>query len=389
MDKTFKPTVDWMTAKYAEMNDTLFNGKLGGCSFKIFTTGRGSEGGVLGWFKIGNRNIRVNRYTRVMFVNNGEKTRINRENFVSLCNPIIELNGNYTGTEYGFLATLVHEMCHYYTYMDGWCPKQCHGREFKNIGSVVSARSKGMFTIQRLATAEEMSQLELSDEMKAKREKRLTNKKSSMYAVFRFMTNGDIQLTTTSSKAVIQMIVQTYMHKDVIKVLVSNDSGLIELLFNNKYTINFRGWRFWHVNGKDWMNELDNFEFEEYVNPFFGENKPKNGETTLSIHHNQPKKRERTIFSIRTSNGVYETEYSSVDDLFNKLRERFPKMSGEAITKLINNKANHKTITENMVGTRKIIMEVIKEFIRNNSDDDSVAINPDMNLGVMSPLDDA
>ena len=42
-----------------------------------------------------------------------------------------------------------------------------------------------------------------------------------------------------------------------------------------------------------------------------------------------------------------------------------------------------------MVGTRKIIMEVIKEFIRNNSDDDSVAINPDMNLGVMSPLDDA
>ena len=28
MDKTFKPTVEWMTAKYTEMNDELFGGEL-------------------------------------------------------------------------------------------------------------------------------------------------------------------------------------------------------------------------------------------------------------------------------------------------------------------------------------------------------------------------
>ena len=36
MDKTFKPTREWMAAKYAEMNEQLFNGSLGNCSFDIF-----------------------------------------------------------------------------------------------------------------------------------------------------------------------------------------------------------------------------------------------------------------------------------------------------------------------------------------------------------------
>lgn len=388
MDKTFKPRIDWMSAKYAELNEELFNGELGECSFNIFTTGRGSQGGVLGWFKIGNRRIRVNRYSRRMYVDDYERTKINRENFASLCHPIIELNGNYSGTEHGFLATLAHEMCHYYTYMYGYCPKQGHGREFKEIGYIVSSRSKGMFTIQRLATAEDMSELELSDEMKARRKNRLSNKKSSMYGVLRFKTDGDIQLTTTSNKEVMQAIVSTYMHKDVIKVLVSNDSGFIDLLFSNRYSTNFRSWRFWHVNGKPWLDEIDKFEFEEYVNPFFDDGKPKKGETTLSVNTHQPKKRERMIFSIRTSNGVYETEYSSLDDLRVKLGQRFPKMSYDNITKLIDNNANHRKVTENMISTKRIIREVIDEFMMNDSNDDSVAISPDMNLGLKSPLED-
>ena len=71
MDKTFKPTVEWMTARYAEMNNELFGGELGECSFAIFTTGRGSEGGTLGWFKITGRGIYINRYSRKMYKNNG------------------------------------------------------------------------------------------------------------------------------------------------------------------------------------------------------------------------------------------------------------------------------------------------------------------------------
>ena len=66
MDKTFKPTVEWMAQKYQEMNEKLFGGELGYCDFNIFTTGRGSEGGTLGWFKITARNIRIRRYNRRM-----------------------------------------------------------------------------------------------------------------------------------------------------------------------------------------------------------------------------------------------------------------------------------------------------------------------------------
>jgi hypothetical protein len=157
MDKTFKPTREWMAAKYAEMNEQLFNGSLGNCSFDIFTTGRGSQGGTLGWFKIKGSRILIERRSRRMYKDGWDRIYINRSNFADLCYPTIELNGNYTGTEYGFLATLVHEMCHYYTYMNGYAPKQGHGPEFKEIGYIVSSRSNGLFTIQRLATAEEMS----------------------------------------------------------------------------------------------------------------------------------------------------------------------------------------------------------------------------------------
>ena len=57
IDKTFIPNTQWMAEKYDEMNSQLFNGALGECDFNVFTTGRGSQGGTLGWFKIAARGI--------------------------------------------------------------------------------------------------------------------------------------------------------------------------------------------------------------------------------------------------------------------------------------------------------------------------------------------
>jgi len=396
MDKTFKPTVEWMTAKYAEMNDQLFRGELGECNFKIFTTGRGAEGGVLGWFKITARGVTINRYSRRMSYRtyNGFSLMggtVTRENFYDTCKPQIELNGNYSGTEHAFLATLVHEMCHYYTYMNGYAPKQGHGKEFKEIGYIVSSRSNGMFTIQRLASAEQMSEMELSDEMKAKREKRLANKKASVYAVFDFRKNGEIHLTTTSSRALIDEIVRTYSSPNVIKILLSNDAALIDLLFSKGYRKNMRTWRYWNVQGKDWLNELDNFEMDEYVNPEFEDNTPKQGEVQLGIGNHQTQNTPKLIFSIKTTSGVFETEVINPNDLKRKLRERFPKLSDEAIEKLFNNNANYRMV-ENRRNVKTIIKEVIDEFMQNefkgaDNIGDSIEINPNMNLGLQSPLE--
>lgn len=381
IDKTFKPNEEWMAKKYNEMNQQLFGGSLGDCDFAIFTSGRGSQGGVLGWFKITGSNVRADRYSRRMFVGGwGTKVFIDRNNFVRLCRPRIELNGNYTGTEQSFLATLAHEMCHYYTYMNGYCPKQGHGREFKEIGQIVSQRSNGMFTIQRLASAEQMSEMELSDEMKAKREKRLSNRKSSVTAVIVFTPEGKIKLSITSNERLVNLI-KTTSEGYGEKVIVTNNADVIDYLFAKGYKKNMRTWRYWSLEGKPWIDELKQM-LPETSGETLGVKRP-----TVQP---QPKQSKR-VFSIKTSNGVFEYDGNSYYALLNALKERFPRTSEDAILKLINNPNNYRMV-ESRMNTKSIIKEVIDEFMKNefrgaNNMNDAVEITPDMNLGLESPLE--
>ena len=386
IDKIFVPNTQWMAEKYDEMNSQLFNGVLGECSFNVFTTGRGSEGGTLGWFKITGRNIRVDRYSRRMFKNtNWEKVYVNRENFVYMCQPRIELNGNYSGTEQGFLATLVHEMCHYYTYMNGYCPKQGHGPEFRQIGSIVSSRSNGLFTIQRLASAEDMSQLELNDEMKAKREKRLNNKKASVTAIIVMTQEGKVKLTITSNQNLINLIVNTEKNERNENVVTTNDSSVINYLFSKGYRKNMRTWRYWSLEDKPWINEFKNM-LPETSGQVLGVKRPQQPQ----VQQQEPKQPTR-VFSIKTSTGTFEHDGSSYFGLKKALRERFPKMSDDALEKIIQNPANYR-MEENRVNVKTIIEGVIDEFMENefrgaNNNNDSVEITPDMNLGKFSPLE--
>ena len=258
-NKQFKPDTQWMSEKYNEMNQKLFNGSLGGCKISIFTTGKGSQGRTLGYFRFG-RSIKVNSYNRRMYI--GSSYLITKDNFVNECLPEIALNGNYTGTEYAFLNTLVHEMCHYYTYMNGIAPTQAHGREFRYIGDIVCNRSNGFFVIQRLASAEEMENYVLSDEMKQKRINRENNKKSNITAIFDFKTNGEVRLTTTSSQDLIDIICKNKSMTPSNKIVISKDANLINLLFDLGYKKNFRTWRYWNVENKDWLKKLNDMDIK-------------------------------------------------------------------------------------------------------------------------------
>ena len=382
--RSFKPTVEWMAERYNEANQKLFNGALGECDFNVFTTGRGSQGGTLGWFKIAARGIMADRHSRKMFKQGWDRVYVDRKNFVEMCHPTIELNGNYSGTEHGFLATLVHEMCHYYTYMNGYCPKQGHGPEFRQIGSIVSSRSNGLFTIQRLASAEDMSQLELNDEMKAKREKRLNNKKASVTAVFVFTIYGKVRLTMTSSQNLIDTISNEENRRGE-NVVTSNDSNVIDYLFSKGYRKNMRTWRYWSLEDKPWIGELKNM-LHETSGQVFGTKRQQKPQ----VQQQMPKQPTR-VFSIRTSTGTFEHDGNSYFGLKKALRERFPKMSNEALEKIIQNPANYR-MEENKVNVKTIIEGVIDEFMDNefrgtNNNNDSVEITPDMNLGEFSPLE--
>lgn len=384
LDKTFQPNEQWMAVKYAEMNEKLFGGKLGECNFSVFTTGKGMEGGTLGWFKLTSRNIRVDRYSRRMFKTTGwDRVYVNKENFYYMCQPKIELNGNYFGTENGFLATLVHEMCHYYTYMNGFAPTQAHGREFKEIGYIVSSKSNGLFTIQRLATAEQMNELELNDEMKARRAKREAKKKASVTAVIVFTKEGRIKLTITSNPNLINMI-STSEEERGSNVVTSNEADVIEYLFSKGYRKNMRSWRYWSLEDKPWIEELKGM-LPETSGTELGVKRPK---VEQPIVNNNPK----MIFSIKTSNGMFETSCNSFIELREKLQQRFPNMSYETISKLMGNRANFKKLEESKMKRKDIIKEVIDEFMKNEfrgADNlgDDIEINPNMNLGKFSPLE--
>ena len=247
-----RATPEWMAEKYNELNEWLFNGKLGQCGFECFTTGRGSRGSWLGRFRLSGSSLKADRYSRQLYKNNfGRKEFINHDNFIELCKPIIGLNGHYTGTEQSLLSTLVHEMCHYYNYMYGYMPKQAHGPEFRYIASIVSDRSDGVFTVQRVATAEQMEGYELDDDMKKKRDEKKERMKSRLIAVMVFKTDGIVELTTTTSQNVVAHVISyntsPKMSNEFVKIVTSTDRNLIDFLYSKGYSRPMRTYRYWEV----------------------------------------------------------------------------------------------------------------------------------------------
>lgn len=262
----FKPTREWLTEKYDQFNQELFNGELGSCNLQAFTSGRGSRGGRLGYFTTGNTRLGIDNETGQM-LDKYTKKKVTSENFVEMFQPVIAVNANYTWTEEVLENTLIHEMCHYYTYKDGYCPRQGHGPEFRYIASRVAQLSNGRFNIQRLATAEEMSNLELDTDIKTANQRRLAKKKSNMTAVLVYMDNHDVQLTLTTSQKLVDQIVNankersrgydSYSNFRPVKILTCSDPAFIDKLFSLGYKQSMRTYRYWNVGDKVWANAVE------------------------------------------------------------------------------------------------------------------------------------
>jgi hypothetical protein len=172
---------------------------------------------------------------------------------------MIGLNGNYKRTEKMWLNTLVHEMCHYYTYMNGHVPVQSHGSEFRNIATFVGQKSNGTFEIKRLCDSENVG--ELDSNIVAKIKARDEKKKSNMTALLVFRTNGEVQLVTTTSKELIKQIINDNNKYICNKILSTNDNAYIEYLWSLGFKHNMRTYRFWPVKGKDLVGEIKKYEY--------------------------------------------------------------------------------------------------------------------------------
>ena len=173
-----KATIEWMTENYNLLNETLFRGYLPPCLFSIEKTNKVN---TLGTFSLKAKRLKIKTATRRIFTESylGDTIYINKSNFYERCYPTIWLNNNYDTDEEALLNTLVHEMCHYYTYCDGFCPRQGHGPEFREIAAAVSYRSGKRFSIERLATAEEMDMRTLDSNLQDRMDRRKANRKTN------------------------------------------------------------------------------------------------------------------------------------------------------------------------------------------------------------------
>lgn len=265
-DEKFTPTVDWIAEKYYELNEWLFNGRLDNCLFEVFTRGEGMETSM-GHFRLTGRGVKYNKRTGQMYyyTGYGEKEKIDADNFALCTKPMIGLNGNYKRTEYMWLNTLVHEMCHYYTYMGGRRPVQAHGIYFRQIASIVGIRSNGIFDIKRLCDAENAG--ELDEKIAARRQAREENKKSKMTALLVFRTNGDVQLITTTNQKLIDVVIANNNKPICKRILATNDKSYIEYLWGEGFKHNMSlsksstKYKYWPVQGEDLVDEIKNYDF--------------------------------------------------------------------------------------------------------------------------------
>lgn len=413
-----KPTTEWMTKWYDIMNQRLFNGELGACILRPFTTGKGSNGRTLGWFKITASNIKVDRSTRRIFKSDYySRQYVDRSSFPSICKPCIELNANYSAPEDSWLNTLVHEMCHYYTYMYGYAPKQGHGPEFREIGAIVSSKSNGLITIQRLASAEEMTHFDLDANIKQKNQERLDRKKSNLNVCVIILDNKQVRLVTTTSMKLVDEIANLHNTKnDTLYFGCSHETGLVDLLYSKGYRSSMRTYRYWDISNASWLNILPEYQWNKVIGKCATmeealglENKDEN-QPSLAVANNN--KQEEThlgyhIIKDGTGYNLYSTEtkhktfghpvekiwFDNEQNLFCFKNGKFTFIGtpGHWQKYNVQENINHKNMDKNTdkikEAIRKKLQEMIDEKINGNGEADSISISPDMNLGLESPFE--
>lgn len=433
VDNTVKiyATIDWMSKWYDILNRELFSGKLGTCGFHIFKKGAKT----LGLFSMSN--TKCERNSRRMFKElYGDRVYITNENFTSYCNPRIGLNGNYKATEQTLLGTLVHEMCHYYTYMNGYAPVQAHGTEFRHIGQIVSSRSNGYFTIQRLASAEEMADYELDSNVKQKMEAAKERRFGKSGATLIIYKSGTVSYVQSSNSEFIPTSIKLHRGDfgvNIVSFLTSNDSDLIKYMRNHGYKLSNRSLisYYYNITNKPWKEMFKNYDFDLIYgeNPFEDEE----NQSTLSVNipDNTQSNTDNQVPDDNSDDSEedsdtpsekpgYHNGYKAIEDKngFNLVDNSGHKMFGIPVDKLWfeNNQwyfqmgkfvkcggpHNWKNCNEmknlKMSKLCSLIQEAIEkvineklgnepDFDNTNDDSDCIEITSDMNLGEYSPFE--
>ena len=249
----FKATVEWMAENYKKANEELFDGMLGECYFEAQPTRPNNLGNFR--MNVQSGELAYSKGDRRMFkklanynIWNNDKVYINRNNFFEYCKPTIRMNTMYSGTQSSLYNTLVHEMCHYYTYMNGRIPVQAHGVEFREVASYVAYKSGGAISIQRLASAEEMKGYELDSSIKVRTR---SHNKPHYYLVFTNNGDDEVRLANVNAsgyRSMMKWILNTHPEQTVLQL---DNEEIAESLYNNGYRQQSRTYKFWRLHRSD------------------------------------------------------------------------------------------------------------------------------------------
>lgn len=351
------PTAEWMQEKYNQLNQELFNGELGNCLLVPSSLGKHT----LGMFSLRGNHVVYNSNVRRLRYQYNCVTLINHNNFADIAKPCIELNSNFIATEKSLMSTLLHEMCHYYTYMNGNVPKQAHGKEFRAIAAMVSAKSRGVFPVETLASAEEMQQVGLSDSA-------IDNINKSI------SRNGGAYLLTMELDGSSYMygytrIVSKKSLKEWEFRIISAYPDIIFRLYNCNNTEKWYGLPRKTVGGYRKTNNIESLLQEC-------------GATLIKTYND---KNIIPIFRINFSNGnSFELKNCTKEQIKNALEERYPQWGNEIIQKQMDNPKNYPQ-NESVI-INGIVENIMNKLISQSptNEDGLIKITPDMNLGLES-----
>lgn len=260
----FTPTVEWMERTYYRLNDELFDGKLGMCDFKIDNSN--GQWNVLGYFMLQNK-ISCNKKTRRLGFKKDDNSYggIDYCNFVYVCKPLIALNGNFSGSEYDTTCTLIHEMCHYYNYMNGYAPTRAHGKEFKNACLLVSKKSGEKYPYNKVFNSEESS-LRLTDDARSVKKLQDDKKRERFIKTIKvliiFRGSETIMLTSSSQKVIDEYIELWFNNMKTHDVyILLEDERFNGVIYDLRYRTNVRSVSFFNVTkDKDVMEMVYNIK---------------------------------------------------------------------------------------------------------------------------------
>ena len=145
---TFIPTNEWMKEKFKEFNRTLFDNQLPNCELEATKDPSKLKRQYCGLFTLQTDwyywtdQKKARGYRIYIKVGKGSKVAES----IDELKPTIYMNTAVKyETEERMESTLIHEMIHLYTFKDCYCPIQCHGKEFKSMCRLLTAKGERIY----------------------------------------------------------------------------------------------------------------------------------------------------------------------------------------------------------------------------------------------------